>query len=396
MKTNTFTFLFFLIIISNVMSSQVFIKEYNDIASQVSQSNITNNLTEYEKLGVKYKGTVALENTLTWIKNKYLSYGYVANQMVEDPYTYGGSSTVVKNLILTKVGTVFPNTYVIICGHYDSISGTGTNDNGSGTTTILEVARLLQNIPTEYSIKFINFSGEEDGLQGSQHYVSSIVNGTVPKMNIKLVINIDEVGGVSGLINDTVTCENDTDNTPSTNNALSDTYTNELIECVELYSPLKTYKNFAFASDYIPFENNNEIITGLFETNETTHEHTPTDLLKNMDPIYNYNVAKAATGAMLHFSKASTVLGLDEYNDNFQVSFFPIPTSEFLNINFGTLTEKEYKLSFFDLNGKVVLEKKFLNPSLIEKVEVNGLNKGIYLVKLIAGEKNINKKIIIE
>jgi Zn-dependent M28 family amino/carboxypeptidase len=52
--------------------------------------------------------------------------------------------------------------------HYDSIVGTGTNDNGSGVVTILEIARLLQkNIPTEYSIKF-KLSGEEDGLKGSQ------------------------------------------------------------------------------------------------------------------------------------------------------------------------------------------------------------------------------------
>ena len=143
--------------------SQVYIPAYANVVNQCSQTNITNNLTEYEALGLKRRGTIALQNTLDWLKNKYLSYGYTASQIQEDSYTYSGSPATCKNLIVTKVGTLYPNTYVIVCGHYDSIGGTGTNDNGSGLNCILETARLLQNIPTEYSIKFINFSGEEDG-----------------------------------------------------------------------------------------------------------------------------------------------------------------------------------------------------------------------------------------
>ena len=246
--------------------AQTYIQSYADVVNQCSQLNITSNLQEFEALGVKRRGTAALQNTLTWLRAEYLSYGYTAAQMTEDSYTNNGFTC--KNLILTKVGTLYPNTYVIVCGHYDSIIGTGTNDNGSGTVAILEIARLLQNIPTEYSIKFINFSGEEDGLRGSQHYVTAVVNGTTPKMDIRLVFNLDEVGGVAGLINDTITCERDTGN-PSANNAASNTKTLELITCTELYSPLNTFLASAYASDYMTFEDNSEIITGFFEKNET-------------------------------------------------------------------------------------------------------------------------------
>ena len=228
-------FIIAFLVFVNYSFSQTFIQSYANIVAQTSQTNITTNLTEFEALGVKRRGTVALDNTLNWLKSKYLSYGYTASQMVEDPFTNGAYTC--KNLIVTKVGTVYPNTYVIICGHYDSLNGSGTNDNGSGVSTILEVARLLQSVPTEYSVKFINFSGEEDGLIGSQHYVSSVVNSTTPKLNIKLVFNIDQVGGVAGMTNNTITCERDTGN-PSTNNAASTTKTNELITCVGLYSPL--------------------------------------------------------------------------------------------------------------------------------------------------------------
>ncbi len=380
----------------NVGQSQTFIPRYADIANQVSQSNITTNLTEYEALGVKRRGTPALQNTLDWLKNKYSSYGYTASQLTEDSYTYSGSTAVCKNLIVTKVGTVYPNTYVIVCGHYDSITGTGTNDNGSGVVSILEMARLLQNVPTEYSIKFINFSGEEDGLKGSQHYVSSVVNGTTPKMDIRLVFNLDEVGGVAGQINNTITCERDTNNSPSTNNAISSTFTNELITCVGYYSPLQTTLSYAYASDYMPFQANNEFITGFFETNETSHKHTATDLLVNMDPVYNFNVAKAATGAILHFAKAETALSTTDVDQDFQVSFFPNPAKDSLHINIGALKTLQYKVTIVDTTGKIVLEQEFKNPKLIENIQIATLTSGMYLVNLQSEDKKISRKIVIE
>jgi hypothetical protein len=365
--------------------------------AQCSQTNITNNLTTYEALGLKRRGTPAIDNTFNWLKDKYLSFGYTVNQIQEDDYTYTGSTATCKNLIVTKVGTVYPNTYVIVCGHYDSIGGTGTNDNGSGLVSILETARLLQNIPTEYSIKFINFSGEEDGLYGSKHYVSAIVNGTTPKMDIRLVLNLDEVGGVAGLTNDTITCERDTNNSPSTNNAVSATMTDQLITCVGLYSPLHTFLSYAYASDYMSFQTNNEIITGLFETNETTHKHTATDLLIYMDPIYNYNVAKATIGATMHFAVATTsALGNDEFQNDSQVSLYPIPVKDTLNINMGTITEVNYSFSLVDVQGKVVFQKEMQNAHLIESISLEGLSKGIYLAVLQTASKRITKKVIVE
>ena len=377
--------------------SQVFIPFYGSTANQCSQVNINNNLTEYQSLGLKRRGTTALQNTFDWLKNKYLSYGYTASQIQEDSYAYTGSTSVCKNLIVTKVGTVYPNTYLIVCGHYDSIGGTGTNDNGSGLVSILETARLLQNIPTEYSIKFINFSGEEDGLYGSKHFVNAIVNGTTPKMDIRLILNIDEVGGVAGLTNNTITCERDTNNSPSTNNAASSDMTDQLITCVGLYSPLNTFLSYAYASDYMSFQSNNEIITGLFETNETTHKHTNTDLLIYMDPVYNYNVAKATIGATMHFAVASTsALANQEFENDYQVSFYPSPAKDTLHINLGILKDTKYSFSLLDMQGKVVLEKPIENATLIESISLSGISKGMYLAVLQTNTKRITKKIIVE
>ena len=394
MKTYFLNLLKILIIFSTISSNcQTFVPAYGSIVNQCSSANILNNLTYYESLGVKYRGTAALNNTFNWIKNQYLSYGYTVSQIQEDSFSYSGSTC--KNLVVTKIGTLYPTTFVIIDGHYDSITGKGTNDNGSGTVDVLEVARLLQNVSTQYSIKFIHFAGEEDGLYGSQHYVNSIVNATNPKLDIRLVFNIDEVGGVAGLTNDTITCEQDQSN-PTSNNAASANFTNQLINCVGLYSPLNTNLSFAYSSDYVPFENNNEIITGFFETNESTHRHTTTDLLVNMDPNYVFNVTKASVGAMLHFAKASVTLTTENFSNDFEVTFFPNPTKDILNINIGNLIENNYTISLVDIFGKKIFSKNISAAKQLEQINVTGFAKGVYLAVIETQNNRITKKIVID
>lgn len=370
--------------------AQTYQAAYGTIVNQCSQTNITNNLTTFESLGMKRAGTTALANTLTWLKNQYTSYGYTASQMVEDSYSYGGNTC--KNLVVTKTGTTYPNTYVIVCGHYDSIGGKGTNDNGSGVVSILEVARLLKNVNTAYSIKFINFSGEEDGLYGSQHYVDTYVTGA-SAITIRVLFNLDEVGGVAGLTNNSITCERDMNNSPSSNNAQSATFTNELMNCVSLYSPLTPVLSFAYASDYVPFQNNGNVITGFFETNETTHKHTATDLLIYMDPVYNYNVAKAAIGATLHFAQASTTLETASQN-KFDVVVGPNPASNYVMIDKGNLAKYQYKI--INSNGQIVQESNTEIEEQQYQINTSGLSSGLYMLIMESGDNHTTKKIMIQ
>jgi hypothetical protein len=147
----------------------------------------------------------------------------------------------------------------------------------------------------------------------------------------------------------------------------------------------------------MPFQANNEIITGLFEKNETTHKHTNTDLLIYMDPVYNYNVAKATIGATLHFAQASTSsLNNLKVDGDFNVSFFPNPTKDTLNVSLGSLPETNYTFSLIDINGKTVLNVSVTNAKLIESIPVSNLAKGLYLGVLQAGEKRITKKVVVK
>ncbi len=329
---------------------------------------------------------------MNWIKSKYLSYGYSASQISEDTFPYG--TTTSKNLIITKTGTVYPNKYVIICGHFDSITGLGVNDNGSGTSVILEAARILRTVPTEYSIKFIHFSGEEQGLFGSYHYVDNVVyQGNNRVLDVKLVFNLDQVGGVMGNNSNTVYCDEDMGGIPG-NNAASATITQELRNCTALYSPLQTEVDPAEASDYIPFEERGEIITGFFERIRSTYPHTVNDTFANTDPEYIYKIGKAAVGALQHFAVAATqTLGTQESvskNTLESIKIYPNPAKDFISIDFADSKIKNFSFEVTDFEDIHYLKR--INEG---KINISSLKNGAYVGIIKTGDQSVVRKVII-
>jgi len=381
---------FFVLFTIQLCLAQTHDTYYQGIVDNCTLASVATHLNEFVAHGIKSVGTTELDDAKNWLKNKYLSYGYT--DVVEDTFTVGATTTT--NIVVTKVGLLYPNTYVIIDGHYDTINGVGANDNGSGTALILEVAKQLATVPTEYSIKFINFSAEELGLLGSQNYVNNTV---IPQnLDIRLVFNIDQVGGVNGMTNDTIVCEQDISNPPE-NNAASNIMTNELATCIGLYSSLNTEISFAYSSDYIPFENNGEVITGLYEKNETTHSHSATDVIANMDVNYLFEVIKGATGAVLHFAVANQALGVDGYLDQFNhVIFYPNPAKDFVRIDSGELNLKNSTIQLLDLSGKVILKENNVNIQGTYDIVLDNISSGIYVLELINEGIKKSNKIVVE
>lgn len=387
------TILFSFLTFVSVLNAQTFIQAYKDRVEQISQANINSYLQEFEALGVKRTGTTQNTNAFNWIKNKYTSFGYSTSDFFEHSWTASGLSS--KNFIVTKTGTLYPNKFVIVCGHFDSINGPGTNDNGSGTSIILELARILKDVPTEYSIKFIHFSGEEQGLLGSSRYVSQIVNGTSPKMDIKVVVNLDQVGGLATKANTKLYHDRDQSN-PSSNNAAAATAVQELANCTLLYSPLSVEYDNAENTDYVPFQQNGEIITGYFEYEggyNNPYVHTANDLYANMDPVYVFNIGKAAVGAVQHFAVASkTSLDADDTVSKSSgfVEFYPNPASKVLNLKIND-NIKTFKVEITDLSGKHIL-----NSENQLQIDITSLKPGVYLARVISADQQSTRKIIVQ
>lgn len=91
-------------------------------------------------------------------------------------HTFTPGPVPVYNTIAEIRGTELPDEVVIVSAHMDSWNGPGSEgctDNGTGTAVTLEAARILKivNAKPKRTIRFIHWTGEEQGLLGSHGYV---------------------------------------------------------------------------------------------------------------------------------------------------------------------------------------------------------------------------------
>jgi hypothetical protein len=101
------------------------------------------------------------------------------------------------NVVATQPGVVRPDSIVILCAHYDSMSETpmvfapGADDNATGVAAVQTAAEILSGHRFEYTIRYICFASEEYGGWGSGTYVKWAVR-TGEK--ILAALNFDMIG----------------------------------------------------------------------------------------------------------------------------------------------------------------------------------------------------------
>ncbi len=113
---------------------------------------------------------------------------------------------VAENVIAELRGKTTPEQIYIICAHYDSVSGDvwysapGAEDNGSGTAGVLHLAKIMSQYDFASTIRFCTWSGEEEGLLGSEAYASEAFDRGD---DIRAVYNIDMISYMDDDIYDT-------------------------------------------------------------------------------------------------------------------------------------------------------------------------------------------------
>ena len=77
--------------------------------------------------------------------------------------------------VIAETKTGDPNNVIVVGAHLDSVgTGSGINDNGSGSAALLEMAKHINKMKLRNKVRFIWFSAEESGLLGSEAYVASL------------------------------------------------------------------------------------------------------------------------------------------------------------------------------------------------------------------------------
>ena len=150
-----------------------------------------------DDIGVRVRATTGERRGAAYIAREFQSLGYKV--FVQKFSVDGGTS---RNVIAT-----WPKAqrYPIILGaHMDTVpTSPGANDNASGVSVLLEMARLVRGTVQGQLVKFIAFGSEEFGQDGTHHVGSQVyVDRLGPKGRKRLagMISVDMIADGRPLI----------------------------------------------------------------------------------------------------------------------------------------------------------------------------------------------------
>lgn len=160
-------------------------------------------LFEFDSKHISQPGNA---KAIDYLTRAYASFGYKPEQQWFSPANALGGKTA--NVLATLRGTVNPELIYVISSHFDSVAGgPGADDDTSGTTALLEAARILADTPLPATVVFASFTGEEAGLLGSREFVRQAGQN---KWQVAGALNNDMIGwdGESGRMDNTIRFSN--------------------------------------------------------------------------------------------------------------------------------------------------------------------------------------------
>ena len=194
-------------------------------------------------------------------------------------------------------GSYNERTAIIFNAHYDSVKKSpGADDDGSGVASVLAAAAVLSQFDFAHDIRFVLFSGEENGLLGSSEYVRDLYeDGTdlLVELNADMIANTNTEEGDKKLrVYGTEDIEWILDVIEQINNDFS----------IDYFLDVRiTDEEERMGSDYAAFTRYGFETIAFFEGEWNIHYHSPRDTIDriNIDYLVNNTKIIAATIAYL-------------------------------------------------------------------------------------------------
>lgn len=309
--------LFSVVICLNIQLHRGETKETGDkrhsVANLVNSTKLKAWVDDLSSFHTRHTKSEFIESVAYWLKKELQS--TCGNGVYFHNFTQIDQETSynLKNIICNKEGSMANgnnNDLILISAHYDNrmqnISQTnarapGADDNASGVAAILELSRILSKVNLKNNIRFVLFSGEEQGQWGSTVYARHLqANDT----RFDTVMNLDMIGYPPHGLNK-VTIEYDLGNKITTNDIYSKN-TAHFIENMALeHTNLNTTLRTLGKTDLIPFEATGNIVIGLHDGGSELNPnyHNVSDTPSTLDIEYLASVTKLAL---------ATILNLDE------------------------------------------------------------------------------------
>jgi len=247
----------------------------SDLILQINSSILEEYVYNIQSFGPHPTSSSAIEEVKTYLFNEFSN---MSVQVSYHPWSYEDKSG--ENIIATIPGKTSPENIIIVCAHYDTIEvSPGADDDGSGIAAVLMMALILSQYTFNSTMKFILFSGEEQGLLGSKAFVREIKEQDV---NIIGVLALDKIGYAK------------THEQGSIIRHHADPGSSWMIDVTEKISKeymdeigLKIFRlPFDSSSDHKAFVDQEYSGSNLVEHSLNPYYHTSEDLLKHMNITY--------------------------------------------------------------------------------------------------------------
>ncbi len=376
------------------------------IISEISESNLIYLIDTLQKFQTRYASIKNCEDAGDFI------YFYFKNLGLETCFqTFNFRGYTSRNVIAEKKGQTAPEEIFLICAHYDSTSNVptifapGADDNASGTSAVLESARILVKYPLDFTVRFICFSAEEWGLYGSNAYASF-----VRERNEKIVgvLNFDMIAYADNVPEDIEIIVNQN----------SEWLAERTIQSSKTYYdyPIRKIVSSSFVySDHASFWQKGYHAFCAIEDNpiRNPYYHTTYDTLNTLNVDFLKSVVKVGLATLSDLAqpiregypetpkglKAKNIVYKSLFNSikNIQLSWYPVDGAIGYNVYRTTLTHLNYqklnkipisKNSFEDKNLKAGISYFYVVTAL----NTAGLESNYSQEVGISSEKDISNK----
>ena len=213
-----------------------------------------------------------------------------------------------RNVVGAKTGKTRPTEIVLITAHLDDVPSSGlapgADDNASGSAALLMAAEIMSSSSFERTIRFVFFTGEEQGLFGSTVYAAAAFSANE---NIVAVYNMDMISW-DAIDGPTLRLHTRTSSNPGYNAdmAIASTFS-YVVTSYSLSSvliPIIT-SDGENASDHSSFWDNGYAAILAIEDDKddfTPYYHTANDTRQSLNMTYFTNFTKASVGTAAHLA----------------------------------------------------------------------------------------------
>ncbi len=267
-----------------------------DIITQIDESMILGYIENLTSYGPRVTGETGCIDAAEYIYNEFSSMGL---EVRYDNWVYEGYDS--NNVEATLPGTD-PNSddIYIVCGHYDTVyDSPGADDDGSGVVAVLIAAYLMSQYEFNNTIRFVAFSGEEEGLYGSYMYVQDAyyngddIKGVLNADMISFALN-DEQSGLIKIYEDELS------------EWLYDFTSSVSLEYDEYIDLQMIHSGWSWGSDHYYFWEfgYNAIFYHEYEFND--YYHSPDDTIEHMNLTYDKKVTRLIVATLGELGELSS------------------------------------------------------------------------------------------